>query len=109
MDLSTVVGEFTGVSRVIDHKRLVRAHKQLWKVSGVKYMGSSAYKLKFPRIRFLELRSASPNGKVSIDSVIWDAFAFYHNPTYLIRLTIWYVTFRGYWYILSLWVILALG
>lgn len=76
MDLSTVVDGFTGLSRVLDVSLIRRSKVQLCELAGLK----PSYTLKLRGIRSLELRTSSPNGLVSIENVVEDAFAFFEHP-----------------------------
>jgi len=105
VDISTVVDAFSGITRTLDHDLIAVAKKRLCSVAGFK----PGYLLRIPKVRPLELRSASPNWTPSIDGVVIDAFAFFDNPLYFFTWARWCLLIGSYWPIISLLSVLCIG
>lgn len=105
VDLSTVLSEFNGVTRVLDNPLIRIAKARLCVLAGLK----RTYKLTFRVARALELRSASPNVPVSIEGCVQDSFAFLSNPLYFAKWVRWCLAIGSYWPIVSITLVLLIG
>lgn len=72
VDLSTVLEPFNGTIKTLAAEVISKAKRRLCKLAGVK----GKYRLMLDPCPFLELTSSSPNGKVSVNSLVFDALAF---------------------------------
>jgi hypothetical protein len=105
VDLSTVVAPFEGVTKSLAIELISKAKIRLCTLAGM----SKRFTLRISVSPFLELQSASPNGKVSVDSLVLDALAFWRNLPYLYSLLMWFWLNKSYLHILIILILMIFG
>lgn len=105
VDLSTIVDEFTGVSRTLDDYLLSKAKSNLMNIANLPVH----YSFKMRPVTWMKVESSGPNGSVSYTRVIEDAFGLLLDPKALKNLIIWFSLNKGKRFILAILLILVFG
>lgn len=89
VDLKTIIGPFTGISRTLPDSDIIRAGKEL------------RFRPRFKTFRGFLSDKAGPNCKRASFGIVWDAFAFYSNPKLLYSWILLSFRTRSGWYLFS--------
>lgn len=87
VSLETILAPFEGLSKTFDVKILTKGKDNLCKLAGLR----RGFRLKMLKSRALNIQTAGPNGKVSLDSSFIDGMALLSYPRVLLAVLGWNV------------------
>jgi hypothetical protein len=106
VDLSTITGPFTGLTRTFEHNVITKSLMHLRNISLDKY---SFPRLSRMRMSSLSFESAGPNSSYANSGIVLDALSLIKYPSALYHLLHLYLKFKGYRYIICLCAIILIG